>query len=494
MSSSCPGGRVPPLASFAAGLLMAAACAPLALAPVGLAAVQPPDPVGRWEGTLVVPGASLRIVLHIAHAEGGGYTATMDSPDQGAFGIPAGAVEVEGARLTVAMPTIAGGWSGLVRGDTLAGEWTQAGTTFPLDLHRSAAAGDAPAPARPQHPVPPFPYDADEVRYPVPGTDVVLAGTLTRPPGDGPFPAALLITGSGPQNRDEEVMGHKVFAVLADALTRAGIAVLRVDDRGVGESTGDFASATTDDFALDAAAGVEFLRRQERIDPAAVGMIGHSEGGLVAPMAARTTAPAFVVLLAGPALAGEEVLVGQVAHMQRLQGVPAPQIAANTAAIREVARVLRERPRDVWDDEARAALMTSLPSGVSEEQAAQLEASLEAQLRGLTTPWMARFLAYDPRPALEALRAPVLALYGALDAQVLPEQNLAPMRAALAANPQAQVEVLPGLNHVFQPATTGLPDEYARIETTFAPEVLERVADWILEVTGRSAAAAGAPL
>lgn len=451
----------------------------IALAPMG-ALAQAPDLVGDWTGALDLGGTRLPIVFHIT-ADDEGFAATMDSPDQGAFGVPAGRPSAEGDRVTIAVAAVGGSWTGSVAGDTLAGEWTQGGRSLPLLLVRG---GDPiPPPARPQHPEPPFPYDVEEVRYPVPGAGVELAGTLTLPRGEGPFAAALLITGSGPQTRDEEVMGHRVFAVLADALTRAGIAVLRVDDRGVGESTGDFAAATSDDFARDAAAGVSFLKDHARIDPQGVGLVGHSEGGLVAPMVAAEVETAFSVLLAGPAVNGEEVLVAQSAHMQRAQGVPAAQVEANGTAIRAVARILRERPREVWADEVREALMASVPAGVPEAQAAQVRAAVDGQVQSFVTPWMARFVAYDPRPALEALDGPVLALFGALDAQVLPAQNLAPMREALAHNPQATVEVLEGLNHLFQPAGSGLPTEYAGIETTVDPAALGRVATWIVEVT-----------
>ncbi len=437
---------------------------------------------GAWSGALSVPGATLRLVFHLEESADG-WTATMDSPDQGARGIPGGAVNVTADSLTLAVPSIGGSYRARIAGDSLKGEWSQGGQSFPLDLVRGAEGGVAPAPPpRPQHPEPPFPYEVEEVRYPNPTSGFELAGTLTRPQGDGPFPAVLLITGSGPQDRDEEVMGHKVFLVWADALTRRGIAVLRVDDRGVGGSTGDFAQATSADFATDVEAGLAFLRAHPAVDAGAVGLVGHSEGGLIAPMvAARDPDVAFVVLLAGPGIDGTEVLVGQTAAMQRAIGVPEEQIEANGRAIRQVAEVVGTTPRDEWPAKVRAALMTSMPPGVSPEQAA---AAIDPQVATFTSPWMAYFLTYDPRPALEALEVPVLALNGALDVQVLPEPNLAALRAALAHNRHAAIEELPALNHLFQPAETGQPDEYSQIEMTVAPAALTRVADWILAVVG----------
>src|SRR5690606_39165539 len=233
----------------------------------------PATVVGDWLGTLEVPGARLRIVFHIVEDEGG-LTATMDSPDQGAFGIETGAVVLAGDSLTIEVPAAFGRYTGEVRGDTITGTWSQGGASLPLVLARTEGVE---APRRPQHPEPPFPYDAVDVTIPTDEPGVTLAGTLTKPHGDGPFPAVVLISGSGPQDRDETVSGHKPFLVIADALTRRGVAVLRYDDRGFGGSTGNFATATTADFANDALAAVRFLVGRDDIDPARIGLIGHSE-------------------------------------------------------------------------------------------------------------------------------------------------------------------------------------------------------------------------
>jgi pimeloyl-ACP methyl ester carboxylesterase len=452
----------------------------LAVTP-GAASARQRTPEGSWSGALQLPGAQLRLVFHVV-AEGDRYSATMDSPDQGVRGIPAGPLEIAGDSVTIPVAVANGSFAGVLRGDTLEGVWRQSGRSLPLILVRGEAIEEAPDRVRPQHPEAPFPYRTEEVRYPNGAAGIELAGTLTLPEGDAPAPAVVLISGSGPQNRDEEVAGHRIFHVLADHLTRAGVAVLRFDDRGVGESTGTFATATSEDFASDVEAGVAFLRRRADIDPDRVGLIGHSEGGLVAPMVARSDdALAFLVLLAGPGVNGEEVLVSQTARMQRGQGVPEAQIAANERAIRGVAEVLRTQPAEAWKEAMMEVLLDAVPAGVSETQA---RAAVEPQVTQFASPWMAFFVAHDPIPDLESLTIPVLALNGGLDVQVLPEINLPPIRDALSGNPGAEVIELPGLNHLFQPAETGMPAEYAEIETTFDPAALARIAEWIGEAVG----------
>lgn len=468
---------MPPLRRAARLLLLALGMS--ALGSPTPASAQEVDPVGDWTGALSVSGVSLRIVFHVAAGEGG-LSATMDSPDQGALGIPTGSVEVVGDSLIISVPAVGGGYRGRIDGDALTGRWSQGGQSLPLDLARGEAAGAPPAPVRPQHPEPPYPYGVEEVRFANAGAGIELAGTLTTPPGDGPFPGVVLVSGSGPQTRDEVVAGHRIFHVLADHLTRRGIAVLRYDDRGVGESGGDFSAATSRDFASDAAAAVAFLRTRSTVDGGALGVVGHSEGGLVAPMvAAADPQLAFVVLLAGPGVDGTEILVSQTAAMQRRSGVPAAQVEANERAIRAVAGILTTRPEAVWTDEVRAALLESVPAGATAEQA---RAAVDPQVASFANPWMAFFVGYDPVPALESLEIPVLALNGSLDLQVLADVNLPPLRAALGERPGVTVEELPGLNHLFQPAGTGMPTEYGTIETTFDPAALERVSTWILEV------------
>jgi uncharacterized protein len=285
------------------------------------AETQPPSVEGSWLGALKVQDIQLRIVFNITRESNGTLSATLDSPDQGAKGIPMDTVTFTGGELKITAASLAGGYVGKFSADgkTITGTWTQAGRSFPLDLARSQRPVVA-AVRRPQEPKPPYPYLEEEVSYPNKEAGIKLAGTLTMPKAGGPFPAVILITGSGPENRDEALMGHKPFKVLADYLTRRGIAVLRSDDRGVGKSTGDFAKATTEDFASDALAGVAYLKTRKEIDPKHIGLIGHSEGGIIAPMAVvRSRDVAFLVLIAGTGFPGDHIIVRQTIDIARAQ-------------------------------------------------------------------------------------------------------------------------------------------------------------------------------
>jgi hypothetical protein len=340
---------------------------------------------------------------------------------------------------------------------------------------------------RPQHPQPPFPYRSEEVTVEsVPG--VRLAGTLTLPQGQGPYPAVVLVSGSGPQDRDETLLGHKPFLVLSDHLTRNGIAVLRLDDRGTGRSTGSFAASTSEDFARDAAAALRWLRARPEVRDDAVGIVGHSEGGMIGPMvAARYPDDVnFLVLLAGPGMPSADLLMLQGALISRAGGEPEAEVQrtltlqrALFGAIAQTAdsTALHARLREIS-----ARFQASLPA---EERAlpAYSDATMEATLGTLVSPWYRWFIRYDPAPALRATRVPVLALNGSKDLQVPADENLGGIARALraAGNRDVTTEALPGLNHLFQTATTGAPSEYAQIEETIAPVVLERVTAWIRE-------------
>lgn len=353
----------------------------------------------------------------------------------------------------------------------------------PARAEEPAPTGAAPTPRRPQDPLPPFPYTSEEVT--VRSGELRLAGTLTLPPGEGPFPAALLITGSGPQDRDEALLGHRPFLVLSDALTRAGIATLRLDDRGVGGSDAGPEPATTAELAEDCLAAVAFLRADPRIRAAQVGLIGHSEGGLIGPLAASRSEGrvAFVVMLAGPGVPGHQVLVAQMAAVARAAGLPAEAIDRQRAAQERLIAHARDGASvDQLRADLRALAEAQLSAGAEAPPPAELERRIDGQLRFFQGRWMRFFLAYDPRPALRELKAtPLLALNGELDLQVLADQNLPAIEDALqaAGNPDVTIVRLPGLNHLFQTARSGSPSEYATIEETIAPAVLTRVCEWI---------------
>ena len=425
---------------------------------------------GDWQGTLRAGAASLRIEVHIAAEPGGQFKGTLDSLDQGARGIPLSAIALNDRRLTFTVPAVAGSFTGTLSddGNTIEGSWSQ-GASLPLVLTRGMPA--AP-PRRPQTPPKPYPYRDEEVTFANPGAGISLAGTLTIPAGAGPFPAVMLITGSGAQDRNESIVDHQPFLVLADHLTRKGIVVLRADDRGVGKSSGNFAAATTADFATDVEEGLAFLRSRREVDQQRVGLIGHSEGGAIAPIVAvRNTAVRFIVLMAGPGVPGDEIILEQTRLISLASGM-APELAERgTTQQRSVLDIIkREHDPGALDHELRDRFTgLGLPP-----------AQVDLQVKALTTPWYRYFVSYDPAPALTALACPVLALNGEKDLQVPPAQNLPAIRRALASNKAAQVEELPGLNHLFQSAKTGLPAEYVTIEETIAPAVLDKISTWVL--------------
>ncbi|MEZ4455401.1 MAG: alpha/beta hydrolase [Gemmatimonadales bacterium] len=357
-----------------------------------------------------------------------------------------------------------------------------------LVLLAAPASGlEGQSPARPQTPALPVPYLVEELAVRNPGDGTTLTGTLTLPRGGGPYPAVLLVSGAGAQSRDYEVFGHRPFLVLADHLTRQGIAVLRVDDRGVGGSGGDVARSTVALAAGDIVAGVDALLRHSGVDPTRVGVVAHSEGGRIAPIAAgREPRIAFLVLLAPPALSAADLATAQTVAAQAVSRAPGIAVqAALIARLRELASeeadtaVVARRFFDQWDD-----WVARLP----DEQGAMLRAARDrpafaAQVdrlaAALGSPWNRELYRLDPRPPLEELTVPVLAVYGDRDRQAPPEPNIAALRAAWVGHPGARIEVLPGLNHFFQHATTGMIDEVGRIEETFAPGVMDLVGSWI---------------
>jgi pimeloyl-ACP methyl ester carboxylesterase len=327
-----------------------------------------------------------------------------------------------------------------------------------------------------QNPQPPFPYKSVEVSYQNAAGGVKLAGTLTLPEGPGRFPAVILITGSGPQDRDETILGHKPFWVIADFLSRRGIAVLRVDDRGVGGSTGDAMKATLEDQAGDVLAGVDFLKSRADIAAKHIGVIGHSEGGIIGPIAAsRSASISFVVMLAGTGVPGIQVLRLQEDMILRAAGVDAAAIAKNRAAADMMVDVIQSNPDN------QAALAT-IRSRLEEMKNPMPDAVIQAQIAMIRAPETQSMLAYDPAEALRKLKVPVLALIGSKDVQVPPQQNLPAIAAALraAGNKDFTVKELPGLNHMFQTCSQCTVAEYSSIEETFSRSALAVIGDWVV--------------
>ena len=433
---------------------------------------KPSDIDGAWMGTLDTGSIKLRVVFHILNTADG-LTATLDSPDQGMKGMSTSAVTRTGSSLKIEADKIGGVFEGKIAADlsSIDGKWTQGGGTMPLVLKRLKDAAELEQ-RRPQTPVKPYPYREEDVSYENKEQNVTLAATLTIPQGKGPFPGVVLITGSGPQDRDETLLGHKPFLILSDYLTRHGIAVLRADDRGVGKSTGVFSKATTADFSTDAEAGVAYLKTRAEVDPHKIGLIGHSEGGVIAPMvAARNKDVAFIVMMAGTGVPGDQVIVAQLKAIDIASGKSEQDAEKEAGKQQEIVKLIEtEKDDTLLQKELREKMAGDVP-----------EAQIGMEISQLTSTWFRYFLTYDPAPALRKVTCPVLAINGSLDKQVLPDQNLPPIRKALeeAGNKHFEIDELPGLNHLFQTAKTGSPAEYAQIEETMSPVALDKMAVWI---------------
>jgi len=435
----------------------------------------------EWHGVVDVPAMPLKFTANLT-SDGGGWSGVINIPMQGAVNVPL--VEVASSPTDVRFVLeIPGAKSAVFEasrtGDAASGVLKQMGQEFPLTM-RNGEPPEVTGPNRPQTPKGPFPYVVAEATYT--HGDMTIGGTLTKPEGEGPFPAALLITGSGAQDRDETIFAHKPFAVIADHLTRKGIAVLRVDDRGVGQTSGRGSDATSKDLVADVLAGVTYLKNTDGIDPERIGLIGHSEGGILGPQAAAEKKDdiAFVVMLAGTGLPGRDILMMQGRTMYESSGTTGDELES---LLELHAAALDATP------EARAEAVTALLKGQLTAQGMptegeQFEQMAEGAISSFASPWFESFVALDPRVALKQVKCPVLALNGSLDFQVPPEVNLTEIKKALVDNPDVTIQEFEGLNHLFQPAKTGLLDEYGEIETTIAPEVLEVVTDWIRARTG----------
>ncbi|MCB0276419.1 MAG: alpha/beta fold hydrolase [Calditrichaeota bacterium] len=448
--------------------------------------------LGIWQGKIPVGSLSLRLVLHFEKTASGKLKAYLDSPDQGATGIGISEVILEGNQLTVKANGIGATFSGVLdpAQQTLAGTWQQGGGNIALTLERTDEAVKI---NRPQEPKAPLPYRSEEVGFLNTRDDIELAGTLTLPRGKGPFPAVILISGSGPQDRDESLLGHKPFLIIADRLTRSGIAVLRYDDRGFGASQGNFSTATSEDFSFDAAAALDYLKTREDIRPDAIGFAGHSEGGIIAPMvAARRQDVAYLVLMAGTGMKGIDILRLQQGLILRAEGYSEALIRAETGGLDSLYHILTT----VADPDVQAreilALHHRIKARASESVQAEMDkmgttdAQVEQSIRTFQSPWFRYFLSYDPLPSLKKVACPVLAINGEKDLQVPPRENLAAIEKALrdAGNKGVTVREFPQLNHLFQHAQSGAPSEYATLEETFSEEVLTFMKDWILKTIG----------
>ena len=404
---------------------------------------------GAWTGKLNVYGNELTLVFHF-----NGEDCTLDSPDQGVKGVPA-KLERTVTGIKVAVPSINASYEGVNMGESIMGTFKQHGQSFPLTIKPGLLKRN-----RPQTPAMPYPYQTQEVSFN--NGDAILKGTLVIPENASrQTPVLLMVTGSGLQNRDEEIFEHKPFAVIADALARAGIATLRYDDRGFGESTGDVVNCTTEDLKNDAFAGVQLLR--SRFDK--VGVIGHSEGGTIALMLAAEKKVDFIVSLAGMAVSGKETLLWQNRLALAAANIPSETIDVYCNALDEVFNACISG--------------TAMPSTTQYNLPTSLAQNLAVVTKQLQSPYMKQFLTLDSRPLLGNITCPVLALNGTKDTQVEPESNLGALRSGLQKNAKNKLEAIEGVNHLFQHCKTGMATEYGNIEETIAPEVLEKMVYWL---------------
>ncbi len=449
-----------------------------------VATINAQDITGAWNGLLDVQGSQLRLVFNISKTATG-ISATMDSPDQGAKDIPTSSARFEKGVLTIAIANMKLQYEGKMgENNTITGTFKQGPMSLPLNLTKGKT--EKTKPVRPQEPVQPYPYYAEEVTFANAQAQITLAGTLTLPKKEGKFPVVVLISGSGPQNRDEELLGHKPFLVLADHLTKNGIGVLRFDDRGVGASKGNFAAATSEDFATDVEAAVSYLLTRKDVNINKIGLMGHSEGGIIAPMvAAKSKDVAFIVLLAGTGIKGDELLL--------LQGELIGKAAGETEENLKTNRIISKGAFDmvtkltdvkVLKSELELYLQQKLkeyPSVKAEEMSE--ERFIQSQVVTLTSPWMRFFIKYDPATALTSVKCPVLAINGEKDLQVPAKINLDAIKMNLEKgnNKDVTTKAFPNLNHLFQECTTGSPSEYAKIEQTFAPVALDEITNWLLK-------------
>lgn len=439
--------------------------------------------LGEWNGLLKIQGIELRLVFHIDSTELG-FLATMDSPDQGAKDIPVTAVSFIDSVLTLKVASAGIEYEGELSAENIfEGMFKQAGQSFPMNLTKEDVKSTRLK--RPQEPIKPYPYNAEDVTFKNKKDKLKLAGTFTWPKGKEKYPTVVLISGSGPQNRDEELMGHKPFLVLSDYLTRNGYAVLRFDDRGTANSTGDFASATTFDFVNDVQAAVDFLKKRKEVDKSKIGLIGHSEGGIIAPLVtANSNDISFIVLLAGTGIPGHELLLKQQDLIGRANGMSEVDLSLVKEVTKEVYDlVLQTESNDSLRIKLANYLSGSfdkLPSSIVPKDMSK-EVFVQMQLAQLLSPWMLNFIKYDPSLDLEKVTVPVLAINGSNDLQVPSKENLMAIQDALekGGNDALTTKELSGLNHLFQECDTGAPNEYAQIEQTFSPIALEAIVDWL---------------
>ncbi|MFD2597878.1 alpha/beta hydrolase family protein [Sphingobacterium corticis] len=425
---------------------------------------------GRWKGDLEASGKKIPLLFAISKENN--WTVKMKSPSQAQMDFNMDSVSVNGDSIFIKSSALGLSFAGKLQesGEAIVGKYSQRGFTAPLTLTRYEGEK---AERRTQQPMNPLPYESKQVAFTNDRDEVRLAGTMTQPAQPGKYPAVILVSGSGPQNRNSEVFGHKPFEVIADYLTRKGIVVLRYDDRGVAESTGSFVKSNIGDFSRDAMAALSFIKRQDKVDSTRLGIIGHSEGGLISLLLAGQHIPdlKFAVSLAGPSVAIDSLMVLQLYHVGKSQGMSEADLSQARTINRKNFEIVKS---EIPAPEALNQLMknTGALTGTSEELRKEFQVMVLEPYR--------YFLRIDPVPFIRRINIPLLAVFGEKDIQVPAIENQASLSANLPANAQSRIKTYPSLNHLMQPAKTGALDEYYEIETTIEPQLLEDISKWIL--------------
>jgi fermentation-respiration switch protein FrsA (DUF1100 family) len=432
-----------------------------------------------WIGKIDLPTVKLTLSFDFTATSNGEYNIQLSIPEQEAKNIPCQWIKTTTDSLVFTCDTLQRTFYGrFINDSTITGEWKRNRVSIPVTIKKSTQPARL---HRPQTPRPPFPYLSEEVTYLNPASGLQLAGTLTLPKGSDPCAAVVLITGSGAQDRDQSIFQHKTFMVIADYLARTGVATLRIDDRGVGGSEGNIVTATSADFADDVLTGVNYLKNRKEIHPAKIGLIGHSEGGLIAPIAAtKSESVSFIILLAGPGMPGEQILYEQNDLALKAAGMSEMVIQQNLAVQKNIFEVLKNQRDSAL---AHRDLQLKLSQGFYDGMNDEMKAAVDEKIKGINTPWFRYFLSYDPRPTLKKVTCPVLALNGLKDTQV-PVSNLQAIEQAIKAGGNTNItqRAFENLNHLFQHCEKGAVAEYAQIEETISVEVLEVMRNWIQQL------------
>ena len=460
--------------------------------------------MGNWEGNITLQGNQIPIVFHISKDSSNKLVASFDSPSQHAFNLPCNEVIVKEDSVILMMAVLKGKYEGLLSADKkqISGTWYQGGGSLPLTVNKTSETATVKELKRPQTPKPPYPYLSEDVEYfnadktiqygatityPKPNTDGTAIISYAKPPL---YPAVILITGSGQQDRDETILGHKPFAVIADYLTKKGFLVLRIDDRGIGKTTGNFATSTTAGFEKDVEAGLDFLEKQPQVNKQKIGLIGHSEGGMIAPVvASKRSEIKFIVLLAGPGIPIVDLMAEQTEAISKSYGAPPATVKASGDLYRIVAKEINKTADKelvqknimIKINEWAKTADTSIVRALGFADTAIINKNIASQVQALSSPWFKYFLAFNPQVYLQKLNCKVLALNGSKDVQVISKTNLAGIKSSLqkSKSPKFDVIEIPGLNHLFQTCIKCNPAEYGDLEESFSPKALEIIGNWL---------------